>query len=128
MNVYTVTYDGNGGSPATATASVEYGQQADLTRTCTFEGHIFLGWALEQTATQPIQDYTVLSDVTLYAVYGLPVTVDIPVTEIIGDTSHTEYTKHGMMGIILMLIPLMLALFLMITIVRGLNLGVITKD
>lgn len=128
MNSYTVTYDGNGGTPATVTATVQYGDEADLSKRCTYEGHIFLGWALEQTATVPIHEYVVDSDVTLYAVYGLPVILDIPVTEVIGDMTHTEYTKHGTMGMILMLIPLMLALFLMIALVRGLNLGIITKD
>lgn len=45
---YTVTYDGNTGTPATQTETVGYGNQADLAgHTAEKEGWAFRGWSTD---------------------------------------------------------------------------------
>lgn len=74
-NQYTVTYDANGGTlDGDATASVYYDEDIDLGRTAAKNGRIFLGWAESKDATICLSNKKMgTSNVTLYAIYSLPV-------------------------------------------------------
>ncbi|MDD6564613.1 MAG: leucine-rich repeat protein [Clostridiales bacterium] len=72
-----ITYDyaTNGGT----SASTEYniatiGENADLTPIATKAGCKFIGWNTNPNAKTALSSYTVTDDVTLYAIYSIPVT------------------------------------------------------
>ena len=69
--VSTITYNGNGGSPAETTVPSSYGSTVSLpgTGAVSRTGYIFEGWCLnkEGTGTVYTASYTVYGNVTLYA-------------------------------------------------------------
>ena len=67
--IYTVTYDGNGGTASVESKRRRISTVADLTPTAEKENCKFLGWGLTKFATEPITGCTVTGDMTLYAVY-----------------------------------------------------------
>ena len=71
---YTVTYNANGGSGAPESQTKEYGITLKLSNTKpTRDKYTFLGWSTSKNATtatyKPNGDYTMNSDITLYAVW-----------------------------------------------------------
>jgi len=83
---YTVTFNVNGGTGPTppAQAGIPSGYNVPLPsgNGLMKDGKVFLGWADSATATYPVSSYSVVGNVTLYAVYGAyvpPVVPDTPV-------------------------------------------------
>lgn len=73
---YTVTYNPNGGTltNGSATASVYCNANVNLGATATKDGRLFAGWGLSPADKRPLSSYVMpASDVTLYALYSLPV-------------------------------------------------------
>ncbi len=73
-NIYTVTYNANGGSGAPSSQSKDYGTNITLSSTQpTRTGYTFLGWSTSSTATsasyQPRGTFTGNANTTLYAVW-----------------------------------------------------------
>ena len=69
-NTYTVTFDANGGTPATSSKSVTYGSTYGTLPTPTRTGYTFDGWftaASGGTQVQPSTTVTITSAQTLYA-------------------------------------------------------------
>ena len=74
INIYTVSFDANGGSNAPNSQKKTHGQNLILTVAIpTRPNHVFLGWAADSSATSisytPGAIYTAEEDVTLYAVW-----------------------------------------------------------
>lgn len=72
-----VTYDyaTNGGNSSTVEYNiVTSGENADLSPTATKTGYNFVGWNTDPNAKTALSSYTVTDDVTLYAIYAVPVT------------------------------------------------------
>lgn len=73
-NAYTVTYDGNGGTSENNTATVSYNTAVNLNVKAEKDGYVFVGWNTNPNATSPLSSYTMpASNVTLYAIYSIPV-------------------------------------------------------
>ena len=75
-NIFTITYNANGGSDAPSVQSKDYGTNVTLSNTIpTRSGYTFLGWATSSTATsatyQPDESFTENANTTLYAVWKL---------------------------------------------------------
>ena len=69
---YTVTYnyEENGGTSATATtATVSFDRLADLTPTAEKEGYEFVGWNTDPEEFTGLDQYAVMDDTTLYAIF-----------------------------------------------------------
>lgn len=67
---YTVTFNGNGGTPSQDSISVTYGSQYGTLPTCDQSGKTFLGWFTSETGGTKIESTTIFqqqSDQTLYA-------------------------------------------------------------
>ena len=74
--IFMVSYDANGGTGAPAAQAKKYGEALILSmEEPTREGHHFLGWATNKTATSPMYQpgatYTNEGNATLYAVWQL---------------------------------------------------------
>jgi uncharacterized repeat protein (TIGR02543 family) len=77
---HVVTYDcrTNGGTQCTMQKAAVYDQEsADLSPTAVKNGWSFVGWNPDPAATTAVSNYTVSSDVTLYAIYSKTVTASI---------------------------------------------------
>jgi len=85
-NKYTVTYDANGGSTANTTKNYYYADKVDLSLVAEKNGKIFVGWNTDPNATKAMEsfvmpdcatssnsDYKNDWEVTLYAIYTIPV-------------------------------------------------------
>ncbi len=85
-NKYTVTYDANGGSTANTTKNYYYNDSVDLSPVAEKSGKIFVGWNTDPNATKAMEsfvmpdcatssnsDYKNDWEVTLYAIYTIPV-------------------------------------------------------
>ena len=75
-DVYTISYNANGGSGAPASQSKKYGQSVVLSDLVPKKpGYSFLGWATKSAATEPEyapgDTYTANANLTLYAVWKL---------------------------------------------------------
>ncbi len=72
-NYYLVTYNKNGGTtnPTKASEIVRNGNKADLTPTATRDGYSFVGWNTNASASTKLSEYTVKSNVTLYAIFSI---------------------------------------------------------
>ena len=69
-NTYTVTFNGNGGTPSQSTKSVAYGSQYGTLPYCDQTGKTFLGWFTSATGGTKVEATTIFnqqSDQTLYA-------------------------------------------------------------
>ena len=69
-DTYTVTFNGNGGTPSQSTKSVTYGSQYGTLPYCDQTGKTFLGWFTSATGGTEIEATTIFnqqSDQTLYA-------------------------------------------------------------
>lgn len=68
-----VTFDANGGALPNGNTSDTYvyleNESVDLSLTAQKDGYTFVGWSLSPDAKFVTDDFTVISDVTLYAVY-----------------------------------------------------------
>lgn len=74
VSKYTVTYDyqTNGGTYLAAPAdkvTANSGDKADLTVTAYKNTYDFIGWNIDKNATEALTQYTVDTDVTLYAIF-----------------------------------------------------------
>ena len=69
----TITYSANDGTADSVDATVVIGNTKALTRanTFTYVGHKFLGWSVDANTDTPDKTYTVSTDATLFAVWGL---------------------------------------------------------
>ena len=67
--VYTVTYDGNGGTASVGSRKARVTTLANLDVTAEKEGYRFIGWNTKKDAKGKLESYTVTGDVTLYAIY-----------------------------------------------------------
>ena len=69
IKTYTVTFDGNGGTPDIQTETVDHGDTVDPLPTVTREGFIFLEWNEEQDGSgeEFTTATTVTDDITVYA-------------------------------------------------------------
>lgn len=85
-NNYTVCYNANGGTTTASTEVYHYGDAVDLSPIAEKEGKIFIGWSTDPNATKPISsltmpdlatssntDYSSDWELTLYAIYSIPV-------------------------------------------------------
>lgn len=74
-NVYTVTYNGNGGTSTTASKTNYYNEAVDLTSVkAQKSGYVFTGWNTNPNAKVPLQTYTMPNgNLTLYAIYSIPI-------------------------------------------------------
>ena len=69
-DTYTVTFNGNGGTPSQSTKSVAYGSQYGTLPYCDQTGKTFLGWFTSATGGTKVEATTIFnqqSDQTLYA-------------------------------------------------------------
>ena len=69
-NTYTVTFNGNGGTPSQSTKSVAYGSQYGTLPYCNQTGKTFLGWFTSATGGTKVEATTIFqrqSNQTLYA-------------------------------------------------------------
>lgn len=75
INNYNVTYDANGGdSVEKSKASVTFDKPVDLGVTAQKKGYVFVGWNIDPSAKEGLPSYQMpAKDVTLYAVYSIPV-------------------------------------------------------
>lgn len=70
-NIYTVTYNANGGVTSAISKSVACGEAVDLSPTASKKGYTFIGWSTSGTARLPLSFYNMpAGDITLYAVYS----------------------------------------------------------
>lgn len=71
---YTVTYNGMGGTVSQETAVLTYGKPVDLSVTAAHPTLSFAGWTLDTSKNKLLSEYTMpANDITLYAVYSIPV-------------------------------------------------------
>lgn len=69
---YTVTWDGNGGTPSKSSSSFHYNDSLGTLPTATRTGYIFKGWSTSKTDTVNISTTTkVTANVTYYAVWTI---------------------------------------------------------
>lgn len=74
-NVYTVNYNGNGGTVTCASKTNYYNEAIDLTGVrATKSGYVFTGWNTSPNAKTPLPSYLMPDgNLTLYAIYSIPV-------------------------------------------------------
>ena len=85
-NTYSVTYHANGGTTTAPSGSYYYGSTVDLSPIASKEGYIFVGWSTNPNAKKPLNslsmpdlatstntDYSADWELTLYAIYSIPV-------------------------------------------------------
>jgi len=85
LNLYTVTYDANGGTNPPCTQGKDHGIPLTLGSEYPIRlGYTFRGWATSRTATSadyyPGSSYTTDSDITLYAVWQANLSISANVT------------------------------------------------
>ena len=69
---YTVTWDGNGGTPSKSSSSFHYNDALGTLPTATRTGYTFKGWSTSKTGTVNVNTTTkVTADVTYYAVWTI---------------------------------------------------------
>lgn len=69
---YTVTWDGNGGTPSKSSSSFHYNDALGTLPTATRTGYIFKGWSTSKTGTVNVSTTTkVTANVTYYAVWTI---------------------------------------------------------
>lgn len=69
---YTVTWDGNGGTPSKSSSSFHYNDALDTLPTATRTGYTFKGWSTSKTGTVNVSTTTkVTANVTYYAVWTI---------------------------------------------------------
>lgn len=69
---YTVTWDGNGGTPSKSSSSFHYNDALGTLPTATRTGYTFKGWSTSKTGTVNVSTTTkVTADVTYYAVWTI---------------------------------------------------------
>lgn len=69
---YTVTWDGNGGTPSTSSSSFHYNDALGTLPTATRTGYTFKGWSTSKTGTVNVSTTTkVTANVTYYAVWTI---------------------------------------------------------
>lgn len=69
---YTVTWDGNGGTPSKSSSSFHYNNALGTLPTATRTGYIFKGWSTSKTGTVNVSTTTkVTANVTYYAVWTI---------------------------------------------------------
>lgn len=69
---YTVTWDGNGGTPSKSSSSFHYNDALGTLPTATRTGYIFKGWSTSKTGTVNVNTTTkVTANVTYYAVWTI---------------------------------------------------------
>ncbi len=101
-NVFTISYNANGGSGAPATQYKDYGKSITLSSTTpTRSSNTFRGWATNSSATtatyQPGATYSAEASVTLYAVWnsstsGGTLSVNSSYSPSVSANSYKEYT------------------------------------
>lgn len=73
-NIYTVSYNANGGTTSATSQSVAYGGAVDLSPIASKNGYTFIGWSTSNTSRIPLSSYNMpAGNVTLYAVYSMEV-------------------------------------------------------
>ena len=97
-NVYTVTYNANGGSGIPSAQSKDYGTSITLSSTTpTRTGYTFLGWSTSSTATsatyQPGGSFTTNTNTTLYAVWQANTTYTVSYNANGGSGAPSSQTK-----------------------------------
>lgn len=69
---YTVTWDGNGGTPSKSSSSFHYNDALGTLPTATRTGYTFKGWSTSKTGTVNVSTTTkVIANVTYYAVWTI---------------------------------------------------------
>ena len=69
-SIYTVQFDGNGGSVDAASRQIEFGSAIGVLPKAQKSGYDFIGWSTKQNGTEIIStESLVSSDVTLYAIF-----------------------------------------------------------
>lgn len=104
VKTYTVTYNGNGGTPSVTKQTKEHYDGIDPMATATRTGYTFIGWSTSSSATNvtyPIGSvYFSDSDATLYAVWQAntyTVTYDSQGGTTVSSTTETYNNKYGTM-------------------------------
>lgn len=77
-NIYTVSYNGNGGTVDNEVTSkdVYFNQPIDLSPTASKDGYLFVGWNTDPNATNGLSSLQMQDEpngITLYAIYSIPV-------------------------------------------------------
>ncbi|MBO4266196.1 MAG: InlB B-repeat-containing protein [Lachnospiraceae bacterium] len=69
-NKYTVTFDGNGGTPSESSKAVTYGSKYGTLPSATRPGYKFDGWFTEQTGGTKITNTTIVSIASAHTLYA----------------------------------------------------------